>query len=79
MLFWVWLISSQWKGSCPLLSAAALTAVTSAAPFLVALCPADSRETVQGRKCGRARRCHADLLCFERRVEVELFTFLLKS
>lgn len=34
MLFWVWLISSQWKGSCPLLSAATLTAVTSGAPSL---------------------------------------------
>lgn len=80
MLFWVWLISSQWKGSCPLLSAATLTAVTSRAPssWLCALLTA-------GRCCkgGNVGELSAVMLfcfvCFERRVEVELFTFLLKS
>lgn len=65
MLFWVWLISSQWKGFCPLLSPAKFTAITSLAPSLCALCPADSQEMLQGRTCGRPWTCQAVLFVFK--------------
>lgn len=80
VLFWAWLISSQWRGSAPLLSPAELTAVTNKLGSLPCVLPADSQETLPERKCGRPWTCQAVLFCFERHVEVKFFTeLLLKS
>lgn len=64
VLFWAWLISSQWRGSAPLLSPAELTAVTNKLGSLPCVLPADSQETLPERKCGRPWICQAVLFCF---------------